>query len=89
MWRAISHFNTTVTHIQQPLQPQNYVQEHCPGETGQQCGIIPIDSLAFLKVVNEHNALSFASQKTEVITFLADNTTLAFFMGEKVGASTA
>ena len=86
------------SHAQQPLQQQTCVQENYPGETGlifqtvwldylsqlsQQVGILfSIDSKAFSRVVNEH--MPFASPKTEVITFTADDTTLAFFrVGEE------
>ena len=51
----------------------------CLSQLPQQFGIVyPIDSFAFLKVVNEHNALWFT-------TFPADDTTLAFFRGGEEG----
>ena len=50
------------SHTQQPLQPQTCVHEHFPDEIGLYSSgfqavltCVPIDSLAFPKVVNEHN----------------------------------
>ena len=61
IWRVIHHFKATVKDSM-PLQPQIYVQEHCPGETG-------LPSSGFQAVLHE---MSLVHWKQKLVVHLHD-----------------
>ena len=62
IWRVINQFKAN-RHAQHPLQPQTWVQEHCPGETGLPSSVFQAVSEILFKVLNKLFSVGLSGRK--------------------------